>query len=192
MRSLGAALLSLAATLGPPQLMSAGMSTGTRPYSAGVAITTFVRGTRSVADPGTLVLMVLWRGEPGWYLKDGPHGGRGGGSGNSAYTIFQSGGLALRADLSETPRQVRIQDQPVTLTPADANVILVDGVDSANGPTVVNSLSIDPSMPGGEVHLESVLRRSPDIVAFLKCDQDVQNAMMNAAVKHNCDLVLGR
>ena len=82
-----------------------------------------------------------------------------------------------------------IQDQEIALD--DANVVLVDGVDSPAGPQVVRTLRIDPEyqttmaprpmVPMGRgpqmrpqpVPAQTFIRRSPELVEFLQCDASV-------------------
>ena len=167
-------------------------SSGSRPYSAGVIITTMTN--RDPQGVSTLDLLVLWRGTAGWYTKNSGAGHRGGGGGgfNGRSERLQYAGIDLNIYLARDPRALQIQDKPVTLKPADANVVLVDDVDAPTGPRVVSTLRVDPSMPDGDLHIESVLRRSAEIVAFLKCDDQIDHPMLSAMVKRNCDLVLSR
>ena len=130
--------------------MGAGSTGGTAPVSPSVMATDMC-----VVDPagrGTLELLILWRGSPGWFRK-GDGGGSGGGSGaggsmaggpspmiRSAWV--SQGGVSLTVRFDPAARKVWIQDKEIALD--EANVVLVDGVDSPEGPQVVRTLRIDP------------------------------------------------
>jgi len=73
----------------------------------------------------------VW-GSNGWFLKSGARGSGGRGSQRTLTARATFAGLDLLAELDLQPRTVRIQGNPVTLTPADTNVILVDEVDGPN------------------------------------------------------------
>jgi hypothetical protein len=63
---------------------------------------------------------------------------------------------------------VRIQDQ--SISSQDANVILVDEVDSAGGPRIVDMIRVEPGSPGGFVDVDAVVRRHPALFPFLRCE----------------------
>lgn len=57
--------------------------------------------------------------------------------------------------------------------PADANVFLVDAVDSRSGAKLVKTFFLDPLDSNLDFRtrtLAPLLRLSPDVVAFLQCD----------------------
>ena len=172
------ALLSAAESqqrdLPPPGV--AADSSSSRIVSPTVVATVMVR---TLNGENSLSLLVLWRGGLGWFLKDGPRGSGGGMRQGSAAARVQYGGLNLTAELRLTPRTVVIQGANGPLDPGDANVILVDKVDGAL--KVVATLKIDPSMATNK-QLEPVLKRSPQIVDFLQCDQKLSDPMVQSTV----------
>jgi len=181
-------ILAAAVMLAQP-FPGGGSNSGTAPVSPSVMATQL--GSVDAAGRGTLQLLILWRGTPGWFMRGGGSSSGGGGSmapGSSmifSHWISQGGvNLSLRFDL--TARKVWIQDKEITL---DAeNVVLVEGVDSREGPQVVRTLRIDPeyeatmapapySVPGRgtqpraqPVPAHTFIRRSPELVDFLQCD----------------------
>jgi len=170
-----------------------GSNSGTAPVSPSVMATEL--GSVDAAGRGTLQLLILWRGTPGWFMRGG--GGSSSGGGGSiapgSSMIFShwisQGGVNLTVRFDPAVRKVWIQDREVALD--DANVVLVDGVDSPAGPYVARTLRIDPeyqttiepipSAPTGRgprmraqpVPVQTFIRRSPELIEFLQCDAPV-------------------
>ena len=122
-----------------------GSNGGTAPVSPSVLATEM-----SIVDAdgrGRLELLILWRGSPGWFQKRRRrqrwriHGGRAEPD-DSQRVDFARWCKSHRAVRSCRARKVWIQDSEIALD--DANVVLVDGVDSPAGPQVVRTLRIDP------------------------------------------------
>lgn len=151
----------------PPGVAS--QSGRSRPISPTVVATTM---TRTIDGNNSLDLMVLWRGTPEWYLKPGGRSGGGGSLGNQGtrYARVQYGGVELRVELLLQPRAVRIQDQAVSLSVPDANVVLVDEADGPNLKVVsthkVDAVTKDPD-------IVPWLKQSPQISSFLQCHMKV-------------------
>jgi len=154
----------------------AGSSGGTGPVSPSVLATTM--SVVDAAGRGTLELLVLWRGSPGWFRKSGGASGSGGGGtmgagpGPMVRTEWVSqGGVSLRVRFDSVARRAWIQDNEIVLN--DANVVLVDDVDSSAGPQIVRTLRIDPeyeTAPMRPMPTHMFIRRSPELVEFLQCD----------------------
>ena len=156
-------------------------SSTSRPVSATVVATTMVRTTDGVS---ALNLMVLWRGSNGWFLKAGARGSGGGGTQQTLTARATFAGVALLAELDLQPRAVRIQGKPVILKPADANVILVDGVESPDL-RVVSTLKIDPAIVSDR-QIEPLFKRAPEVLAFLQCDQKSAIASVQMLEDRSC------
>jgi hypothetical protein len=192
-----------AAVMGTQPLGLAGSTGGTAPVSPSVLATDMC--VVDAAGNGTLELLVLWRGTPGWFQKSagGASGGSGGGSAGSVMggggpapmirsSWISQGGVNLTVRFDPSTRKAWIQDNEITLE--NANVILVDGVDSLAGPQVVRMLRIDPeyetkvdTLPYGPpgrgprtrpmaVSAQTFIRRSTELVEFLQCDTRLPDA----------------
>lgn len=168
-----------------------GSNGGTAPVSPSVMAAEM--GVVDMAGRGTLQLLILWRGSPGWFRQGGGSGS--GGSMGPGPSLIRSewisqGGLNLTVRFDPAARKVWIQDREIALN--DANVVLVDGVDSPAGPQVVRTLRIGPEYettmvpapyggpmgPGPQMRAQPVpvhtfIRRSPELIAFLQCDATV-------------------
>ena len=118
----------------------------------------------------SLDLIVVWRGAPGWFTRGTSRSTSSGGSADTFHSTIRYGGLDLQLGLQPAKRTAEVQGQKVEL--GDANVILVDQVDTAGGAQVVRTLRVDPAVPlseDGRPRVEEVLRRSQEIVSFLQC-----------------------
>jgi hypothetical protein len=167
-----------------------GSNSSTAPVSPSVMATELA--SVDASGRGTLQLLILWRGTPGWFLRGGgaSSSGGGGSAGPGSGTTFShwisQGGVNLTLRFDPAARKVWIQDKELALD--DANVVLVDGVDGPAGPQVVRTLRIDPeyetkmepppyAMPGRgpqlrarPVPVQIFIRRSPELIEFLQCD----------------------
>jgi hypothetical protein len=158
-------------------LPGAGSSGGSGPVSPSV-LATEMRAS-DAAGRGTLELLILWRGSPGWFWRSAGGASGGGGAGSSmgagpSSTIrtewISQGGVNVTVRFDPAARKVWIQELEIALDAA--NVVLVDGVDAPAGPQVVRTLRIDPEYQESmrPVPVQTFMRRSPEIVDFLQCD----------------------
>jgi len=150
------------------------MSSGTFRVSASVVVTTI---WHNEADgTSTLDVAVFWRGTPGWFTAGDPREQSGGGTSTGLtdgrpgpMTEFISvGGLRLEMQFEPGTGRVRIQDQ--NISSQNANVILVDEVDGAAGPRIVEMVRVEPRVSGRFVDIDTVVRRHPAVFPFLRCD----------------------
>lgn len=112
---------------------------------------------------------------------------------SSFHSTIRYGGLDLQLEFQPKARAVQIQGTRIELK--DENVILVDDVDMPSGPTVVGTLRVDPSLPiadNGYPRIEAVLRRSEEIVSFLRCDARMPDARVQPLIDSVCAQVLGK
>ena len=185
---LSASLIPAAAQVPPRAPTYPTQSAGERVLSPAVVGAWF---THSDA-PGShmLDLLVLWRGSPGWYMQEGPRGSSsgGGGSGRSHVTL-KYGGLFLQVLFDGPARIAEIEDRKIPVK--DDNVLLVDDVDSASGPKVVKTLRVDPDLSDAR-RAEEVIRRSPELVAYLRCDIKLPDAQRQAMMDVICAQVIGK
>jgi hypothetical protein len=73
-----------------------------------------------------------------------------------------------------------------TINMAQANVVLVDDVDSPSGPRVSGTMMIESRMPGSAGQIGLVLRGSPEIMAFLRCDAEAADGRAQAVLQRMC------
>jgi hypothetical protein len=167
-----------------------GSNSSTVPLSPSVMATDLA--SIDASGRGTLQLLILWRGTPGWFMRGSgaSSSGGGGSAGGGSSMVFShwisQGGVNLNLRFDPAARKVWIQDAEIALS--DANVVLVDDVDSPAGPHVVRTLRIDPEFettmepppyatPGRgpqmrprPVPVQMFIRRSPELIEFLQCD----------------------
>ena len=167
-------------------------SSGSRLVSPAVVATWLVRrvpqGTRE------LELLVLWRGNPGWFMRAGSNESSGSVSSGSAgdesdrgilVEHLSYGGIVLDLEFDRSRRTARVQDHDVSLQ--SANVILVDEVDGATGPQIAGSLQVDPLYPDEPAGIEVVIRRNPELYDFLRCDTKVPDANTQSMIDKICE-----
>jgi hypothetical protein len=136
-----------------------------------------------------LDVLALWRGEPGWCLH-GPRNFGGSGSFTATSARAQIAGLDLTATLRPEARAVDVLGQTVSLTDG-RNVLLIDHIDGPAAGVTIDTRSIDP-------HLESsgpitpVLRRTPELKAFLRCGTPLADASLQPVADRLCALIDGR
>ena len=94
------------------------------------------------------------------------------------------GGLRLELEFDRGKRTARVQNHDVGLE--SANVILVDEVDAADGPKIAGSLQVDPSLTSEPAEVEAIVRRSPEIYEFLRCDASVPDANTQEVIETLC------
>ena len=153
------------------------------------------------AGAGELDVLVLWRGRTGWFLEgdqDGRSGsstwgGTAGGPGGSREIVDHQvslGGLTLSLQFDRQVRTARVQNIEVSLQ--NANVILVDQVDSGEDLAVVGTRWIDPQISGVPPRSEQIIGRSSELVAFLRCDARLPDPIMQRMVRMICDELLNQ
>ena len=157
---------------------------GSRPVSPAVVATLLTN--HSQAGDGELEVLVLWRGSPGWFLgggRDGHSGSRTGsrGGGETLDHHFFFGDLRLHLQINRRTRVARVQGIEVSLQ--NANVILVDQVDSTEALTVVGTRWIDPKVGNAPVRVEQVLGQSSELVDFLRCDSSLPDRSVPPLVR---------
>jgi hypothetical protein len=96
------------------------------------------------------------------------------------------GGLVLHALFDGPKRLCQIDGKDVPLN--DHNVVLVDDVDSAGGPKVLKTLRIDPVLPDS-AHMLMAIRKSPELVSYLRCDLKLPDARQQTMMDLICDQI---
>ena len=161
-----AAVMSGIPALNGPGYLEAATSASTVPVAPSVLATVM----RSESGLG---LLVLWRGSPGWWSRSPGHDGASYSGGASVFrATLRYGSINLDLSYDTATHIVRINDEPIALR-ADSNALLIDDVDSQQGPRLVSQLPLD--LGGTNVDpkfgsLGPLFHRSTDIVSFLRCD----------------------
>ncbi len=150
-------------------------------------------------DGKATTLLVLWRGTPGWFSKGGRGGSSGGGgsgggagagagrSGSYGYQYVSEGGLTFMIEFDYDKRIVKILNQEISLDAT--NVVLVDFVDSTNGPTIVGYRWVDPAPPEQASAVDPiapVVKRAPELFEYLRCDLSLSDPVMNTMMPIIC------
>jgi len=175
----------------------AGMSTA---RVASPAVVASWMSHASAADGTMTTLLVLWRGTQGWFLKGGHGGGSGAGSsggfvgrGSYAYQSFSEGGLTFTLEFDHERHTATLLNEEFSLK--DTNVVLVDFVDGP-APAVVGSRWIEPgppappAVPGAAPDpVAGVIRRSPELFDYLRCDLGMPDTAMSAMITMVCGLM---
>lgn len=151
--------LSLTSWAGPAVAQeSGGNKTLARPLSPSVLGTFFFRGNQ-------IDLLVLWRGAPGWLL--GSERMTTSGTSSSRTLFLTYGPVHLDITFDRAQRIATIDGRQLTL-PEPKNTVLVDGV--GTGKLTVSTIAADLSVDSANPLVADILKRSPEVVAFLRCD----------------------
>jgi hypothetical protein len=153
------------------------------------SLSAFVTGEYMIWHAGEMELVVLWRGSsPRWYSGSGSKRGSGTAQGYEGSVQFGPQQFDFRYD--RVQKIVRVRNVEVSLAQGE-NVVLIDGADRDGAPSI-RALRSDltyavkpgrgaaPAPPGNE-DIVAMLRRSAEIVSFLRCD-DASNAQLPARV----------
>jgi hypothetical protein len=139
--------------------------------------------------PWTLELLVLWRGSPGWWQTPGIGSMTSGGSaiGGQPQLVTHSvsiGGRRLELQFNPQTREASLQTQVVGL--GESNVLLVDDVDSVTGPRIVGSVRVEPVFEESGNGVDALVRQSPELVDFLRCDAAMADPNMQEMMARRC------
>jgi hypothetical protein len=169
----------------PPNLgpNARGGSSGTMPVSAATKVT-YLIGFEGSKE--TLELLVLWRGSPGWFAKGGRSGSSSRGGLDEWSMEDHDGGVSLTLRMNTQTRTVWVQDSSVAL--GAANAILVDRVDSPQGPQIVRTLTVDAALGDeiGPARILPILAQSKDLVDHLQCDSKLSDERLHERLAPLC------
>jgi hypothetical protein len=132
--------------------------------------------------PERLQLLVLWRGAPGWFLRPGDVSG--GGSGGRYEATLTYGDVQLMLGWDSARRVATVHGKIIEM--AEDNVVLVDDVGAPTGPRVTGMTRVDSKMPGSAGQIGMVLRQSPEIVSFLRCEATSSDGRVQARLEGLC------
>ena len=162
-------MLPTAAPSGGMQIRRASsLTTRSVPISPSVVATAATRERH-------LVLLVLWRGAPGWHASGNHQSAQGGGDQSGRFTArLQYGDQQVDLSFDPAAQTAIVQGKTMTIPPG-ANVLLVDGVDTPGGGGLTKALSIDAADVDlhprlGLAGWVPLLSRSQEVVEFLQCD----------------------
>lgn len=131
-----------------------------------------------------LRLLVLWRGTPGWFLRPGDSSVSGSESAGRYHQTITQGGLTFTLDYDPARRVAVVDGESVDL--GDRNVVFADDADSPGGPRVIGTMRVESQMPGSAGQIGLVLRRSPEIMGFLRCDAPAAEGRAQAFLARLC------
>ena len=188
------AVALLVATLGRasamPRSEAVERSSGTGVVSPAVVATWMVR--REPNASSELDLLVLWRGGPGWFMKEGASESSGGVSSSSAggendlvVERASFGGIRLQIEFDGAKRTARVQGNEVNL--GSDNVILVDDVDGATGPLVAGSRKVDGQFAKEPAEVAEIVSRNSELYEFLRCDAAFPDPKVQSMIDAVCE-----
>jgi hypothetical protein len=115
-------------------------------------------------------------------------GGMGTGrSGSYAYEYLSQGGLTFTMEFDYDKGIVKILNREISLN--EINVVLVDFVDSTNGPTIVGYRWVDPAPPEQPSPVDpiaAVVKRTPELFEYLRCDLSLPYPLTRAMMPIIC------
>lgn len=155
---------TLAIELSPFALQRVGRSAPTQVISP-VVVASWIT-ERAERDDEQLQLLVLWRGAPGWFQR--PGGVSGSWSGSRHRSTLTYGDVLLTLDYDSSAHVAIVNGGSVEL--GEDNVVFVDDVDSPTGPRIAGTMRLERTMPGSAGQIGLVLGKSPEVMAFLRCD----------------------
>lgn len=146
----------------------------TTPFGPGPAATRAVSSGPSstvlatlVSRDGRLIVLVLWRGSPGWSARGGPASSRGGSGGSQTWAqLTRAGDVTLGLDIGHTTGLARLLNQQVPVR--DRSVFLIDRADTQA--PIMRMVRVDPMVPDTPDATSVVLKREPALIEFLQCD----------------------
>jgi hypothetical protein len=98
-------------------------------------------------------------------------------------SIARSGMPVLTAVLDRLSKSCEIQGKQVPL--GDHNVVLVYVADSDAGVKIEKTLRVDPTLPSSR-EIEAAIRRSPEIIEFLRCDAKLPDPRYQRTIDAMC------
>jgi hypothetical protein len=90
----------------------------------------------------------------------------------------------LTLDFDSARRIAIVQGKTLKLSEND--VVFVDDVDTPTGPRVTATLRVERVMSGSAGQIGMVLRKSPEIMSFLRCEASVPDGYGRAYLEKLC------
>lgn len=145
------------------QAQRGGAAGATRVISSGASLTVL---STLVSRGNQLVVLVLWRGAPGWLARAGRASTQGGGTEQATWVQLTRGDVTVDLDINHATGVARLLGRQLRL--GDHNVVLVDRADTTA--TIVKTLRVDPNVPDTLDAPIIVLQRDPALREFLQCE----------------------
>jgi hypothetical protein len=171
-------------------LVSGGGSS--RVVSSSVVAASHAHAASDGAD--VLDVLVLLRGAPAWFNRTGRSGILSGGksSMSTGHTVVsywaQAGGITTTFETDAELPTVHLSVASSTgtfldrqIAPNEANVVLIDGVDG--GQPMVTMQFIDPRFDRNSDAVASIMKRSPGLFEYLRCDVGVPDSLTAQATR---------
>ena len=175
----------------PPRMprSASGGASASFVVSASAMVTYATQWTGS-EEEAALMMIIVWRGTPGWVARGDGSGSQGSSSGSIwNHRVFQSG-LELEVSADFARRTATVQGHAIDLTAA--NTVLIDDVDTPGGPRLDRTLLIDANLGDdrGPAQILPVLGRSEEVRNYLRCDVPLQNRALQARLGVLCERIL--
>jgi len=161
---------SLLVTVSAQQSPRGGYST----ISPSVVETAF---THEESGSWILDLLVLWRGDPGWFLAGGANGTtESGGYGRPTVMHNRHADVDFDVILDAAARVADVAGTKINLD--EVNVVLVDGM--PHGLKIVGTRRVNNRIERPPIGLHAVYRASRELDNFLRCDVTGGNPMLES------------
>jgi len=186
--------IACAVLIAPVNLVAQFVSGG-RGSFVGVVSPTVVASWRTFDNHAgvTTSLLVLWRGTAGWFGRAIAPSASNAGSTNQGFTYA---GHEFRIDYDDAAATATLVKRQFSLK--DVNVVLVDGVDSAEGSAILASRWVPPGppapplMPGAVGDpIAGVVIRAPELYEYLRCDLTVSDPLLKMIMPTLCGRMRG-
>ena len=181
-----AAMTSSAAP--PPQRATAPAATRPPATTQTQSVSGSTVATLVTQDWSAVDLLVLWRGQPGWFMVPDYQASTGGSGPLFDGTLFFAGHL-FNWDINFVTRIAHIAGSRLDLK--ERNVVLVDGIDASAGPRIVKTLKVDENPSVDFPAVGPLVWRIPELAAFLQCDQRFADAKVQMLHGLACTPVTG-
>ncbi len=145
-------------------------------------------------DGTKLRLLVLWRGQVGWFLSSG-------GGSSTEYSSRPEPGGTIRQQIAfggvtqvvRFDREARVaQIGDVVIALAESNVVLVDHVADPSGALVLGTRKIDSDISTGRIQLADLTGFTDELVAYLQCENTLPDALSQTMAMVTCNALRDR
>jgi hypothetical protein len=139
-----------------------------------------------------LLLLVVWRGSPGWYAQGGRSGSSEGGDETTERHRFWEGKYEFEVTVDRTKGVAHVLGTDIRLN--EANAVFVDEVDGARGPRIVKSALVTSRLgttqPTAPERVVTLLGQLPDVREYVRCDTRLPDPRMQASLAPVCEQLM--